>query len=546
MEQPNEDTLKLLLERGNQLFSKRGTLMSLWQDLADNFYPERADFTITRSLGDEFAGNLDTSYPLIVRRDLGNSFSSMLRPTNMEWFKISTSRPDRLDSAGLEWLEWATSLQRRAMYDRPANFLRATKEGDHDFATFGQCVISTEMDRNSMNLLYRCWHLRDVAWCENSSGKIDTVYRKWKPFATDLATLFPGKVHPKITEKLAKSPFAEIDVRHIVVPAERYNTGEEHKFDYVSLYVDVANKHVMEAISVPTLGYVIPRFQTVSGSQYAYSPATVAALPDARLIQAMTGVLLDAGEKAVSPPMIAVEEAIKSDVSIYAGGVTWVDSKYDEKLGEVLRPLTRDQSGIGYGIELRRDAAEMIRQAFYLDKLNLPQMEVGMTAFEFGHRVQEYIRHALPLFEPVEQDYNGNMCEDTFDLLWRHGAFGSPADLPESLLGANIQFTFASPLHEAIEQQKGQKFIESKNLLAQAAEIDPSVAFHVDVHEAFRDALTSIGAPAKWMRPEDEALALIEQDAAAKEQQAEMDNLEQGAGTAESIGKAAQSMEAVE
>jgi hypothetical protein len=55
---------------------------------------------------------------------------------------------------------------------------------------------------------------------------------------------------------------------------------------------------LIHAMPVWTGFYRIPRWQTVSGSQYSYSPATVAALPDARLIQAMTFTLLEAGEKA--------------------------------------------------------------------------------------------------------------------------------------------------------------------------------------------------------------------------------------------------------
>ena len=57
---------KQLLENGDNLFSKRGTLMSLWQEVADNFYPERADFVTSRSLGEDFAAHLNSSYPLIV------------------------------------------------------------------------------------------------------------------------------------------------------------------------------------------------------------------------------------------------------------------------------------------------------------------------------------------------------------------------------------------------------------------------------------------------------------------------------------------------
>lgn len=34
---------KAVIARGDQLFEKRGSLLSLWQEIADNFYVERAD-----------------------------------------------------------------------------------------------------------------------------------------------------------------------------------------------------------------------------------------------------------------------------------------------------------------------------------------------------------------------------------------------------------------------------------------------------------------------------------------------------------------------
>ena len=52
----------------------------------------------------------------------------------------------------------------------------------------------------------------------------------------------------------------------------------------------------------PIIGYVIPRWQTISGSQYAVSPAAVCALPDARLLQSMALILLEAGESRLTRP----------------------------------------------------------------------------------------------------------------------------------------------------------------------------------------------------------------------------------------------------
>src|SRR3546814_9945607 len=78
------------IEHGDALFTKRQPLLSLWQEIADNFYVERSHFTLSRSLGAEFASHLTTSYPPPAGRELGNAFGSMLRPTEKPWFPPTT------------------------------------------------------------------------------------------------------------------------------------------------------------------------------------------------------------------------------------------------------------------------------------------------------------------------------------------------------------------------------------------------------------------------------------------------------------------------
>lgn len=536
------DEAKELVKQGDQLFDKRLSLMSLWQEIADNFYPERADFTTSRSLGVEFADHLMTSYPLLARRDLGNAFSGMLRPTSKQWFHIRTQDYDDLGTEAKAWLEWATKVQKRAMYDKRALFVRATKEADHDFAAFGQCVISTELNKERDGLLYRCWHLRDVAWCEGYDGMPDTVHRKWKPTVRVLHQYFGQNIAPQLKEYLVKEPYREVNVRHIVMPADAYYGSKKFRTPYVSIFLDVDNHHIMEEVGVRTHDYTLPRWQTVSGSQYAYSPATVCALPDARLIQSMTRVLLEAGEKATNPPMLAVQEAIRSDIAIYAGGVTWVDAEYDERLGEVLRPLTQDKSGIPLGMDLRNDVRAMIQEAFFISKLTLPQMAGDMTATEVAQRVQEYIRQALPLFEPMESEYNGALCERTFDILLANGAFGPSDSIPEELRGQDIEFRFESPLQEAEERQKGQRFIEAKSMLAAAVDLDPSVLANIDANAAMRDVLEGLGIPAKWMNSKERVAEIKAQQEEEQQAQQLLAAMGQSAAVVEQMGNAGQAV----
>lgn len=521
----------------DDLLNKKSPLNSLHQEIADNFYPERADFTVSRSLGTDFAAQLMSSYPVRCRRDLGNQFSTMLRPTARPWFHVKRRFEEKDESEIKEYLEWFENVQRRAMYDPHSLFTRAAKEADHDFAAFGQCAISVEMNGLMNGLLYRCWHLRDMAWQEDEEGKIGFIVRKWKPTALTLQRAFKDKIDPKIAEMVGKTPLEEVECRHFIVPADMYDDKAQGRPRW-SIYYDVRNKHIMSAVPIWGKHYVIPRWQTVSGSQYSYSPATVCALPDARLLQAMTFTLLEAGEKATSPPIIATRNVVKSDMALYAGGVTWVDEEYDERLGAALRPLDQDFRGFNYGVQMNADTRAMLHSAFFLDALTLPQRAPEMTAYEVGQRVQEYIRNALPIFEPMELEYNSALCEESFDLLWRHGAFGSPSTWPRKLQGADIEFTFESPLHDAIDQQKGTKFQEAQALIGSAIALDPSCVFLPKTEAALRDALLGVGVPATWLNSEDHVeQSKADQQAQAASQQ-KLAAMEQASNTAKNLSQA--------
>lgn len=528
-----------LVDQGQKLLGQRGSLLSLWQTIADNFYPERADFTIERTLGDEFAADLATGVPVMVRRDLGNAIAGLLRPTNKVW---AHTRVDNWDSVTLEsraWLERADERQRLAMYHRPTNFSRATREADHDFAAFGQAVLQVTRNSLANGLLFRCWHLRDCAWSEGPDGDINTVFRKWKTHAINVVRMFPKTVHPEVRKRAEQDPFAVVELWHCEVPSDiaEEGMGNGRGLRVKSVYIDPTNKHELESVDIPEMSYIIPRWQTVSGSQYAYSPATVIALPDARTLQEMTLTLLEAGEKATTPPLIGVQEALRSDVNVMAGGITWVDREYDERLGEVLRPLTIDKSGIPLGMDMAASIRAQLTEAFYLNKLSLPPAGgADMTAYEAGQRVQEYIRQALPLFEPMEVEYNGPLCEKTFTILLNAGVFGRIEEIPQELQGQDVKFQFESPLHDAVERVQSQKYLEALTILSNAIGADPAAAHLLDAGKGAKDALLATGVPASWLRTDAQIRERLALEAQAQQQQALLEQMQQGANVAKTIG----------
>jgi hypothetical protein len=552
-----------LIAIGDKLFSDRFPLLTLWQTFAENFYPLRADMTRARYISEEFASYLMTGRPVLAHRELANQISAILRPRNMDWFQASTGE-DAIDKdpACRRWLEEVPKVMRRVMYDHTSQFTRATKEGDADYILFGQCIIEPRLNSLMNGVSYRTWHLRDCVWAENDELEIDQFHRKWQPTARQLLAFckrFNLTPHPDLVKKgTSDQPFVKVNCRVITLPADEYDswTSEGAKtakdrrqgpHRFVRITVDEEHQTILEEIPQRDLGYVIPRWVTIGGfSQYAYSPTAIVALPDARMLQQMTLTLIEIGQKIVDPPMIAVGDAIQGGTNLYAGAINWVDPDYDERTGEVLRPITLDHSGLQWGTEYEERVEKILQEAFYLNVLNLPPIQAGekMTATEVEARIREYIQRATPLFEPMDLEYNGRLCESTYNILDRIGAFGSMWDRPPPLQGRNINFKFTNPLVQATGERKLTSFTKVGQLLGAAIEFsgDQSLTADLDTDTAFRDAYEGTGAPSTWLRSKEEAQKIKDQ---ARQQQQAAQQASMLGHVAEQGGKAAMAVKNV-
>lgn len=530
------------LRIGDALFGKKGQVDSLWQEIALNFYPLRADFTNNRTEGEEFADHLFSSYPVMACRELGNLFASRLRDRSNKWFAIHVDE-EELDDGDAEraFLEHLTEIQWRAMYSQNTQFVRATKEADHDFAAFGNAVIWYGMNVAGDGLLYRNYHLRDCVWSENAEGKIDCLHRNWNPSARQLKHHFPASISDQVQKACQKDPERKFSCRHVILPTRyyEYKTKGGKTYPYVSLFVERETETILEEVGLNYFPYVVPRWMTVSGSVYGVSMATMVLLPDGRTMQVIMRTMREAGEKYVDPPMIAVGDAIRGDMALYAGGVTNVDMEYDERLGDVLRPIAQDRGGMPIGFEIATALKEDIRAGFFLDKIQMnPVSGKEMTAFEFSRHLQETIRQTAPIFEPITEGYSDPLCEGTFQLLADNGAFPLEA-MPESLSGRDIKFKFRSPLAEMAEQREAEIFGQVlQQFVMPASQVDPAQLEQADLDISLRDAMRAAGWKQSWFKPKEAIQERRDQMAQQQQQLQAMQAAQSIADTAEKGGKA--------
>ncbi|MFN7090711.1 MAG: portal protein, partial [Allorhizobium sp.] len=214
-----------LLEIDARLFSAKGTMDSLHQEIADFFYPERADFTSEIILGQEFVSHLTDSYPVLVRRELGDQIGSMVRPDGRQWFKASASnKAIARDRSAAEFLEFMTEVNTAILGSRDSSFRRAASELEHDFAAFGMGWLQVAYNKKRDNLIFRCHHPKHCAGQEGPDGLTNHVHRKCDMTAHAMAHLFgEGKLPQSAKNALKdKDTTTTFKTRHVFIPLDLY------------------------------------------------------------------------------------------------------------------------------------------------------------------------------------------------------------------------------------------------------------------------------------------------------------------------------------
>lgn len=528
-----DDNANELLRLSDRMFSTKYRLDVLWQRLAEEFHPERADFTRNRIDGDEFAENMFESTPAQNRRELAYAMGSLMRPPAKKWFKLKPSEDERKTDRAMVWLGWANDRMRSILYARQSGWQRAMQESDNDVVSFGNAVLSmTECHERTGQVIYEAHHLRDCAWTHDRHKVVNRLDRKMKITLADWEKTFPGvPLSQDRAKRREKDPFGEIEVRHIALPCEAYEMyrkakkGEKKK-PHVSVYVDVEKREIIKEGGYFEFPYYVRRWNLKYNSPYGYSPAAMLGLVDARVLQAQSRLILDAGELAVRPPLLARDEVL-GEAGVYAGAILFMDADYDERKGEALRPLDLG-SNLQIGLEQKQDTRAILAAAWFLNKLTLPA-DKDMTAYEVGERLAEYIRSIGPVVEPFEADNTG-LLDSTFSMGLRLGRFGPREQIPPEIRGVDLAYDFDTPIQIAYSRQKAMRARETITALGENIKLTgkPELADNYDLDRLTRDQARAIDGEATWLVAEEER----DEGRAQRAQQMQMEqtkaNLAQG------------------
>lgn len=511
----SDSRVESLMKMAEAAFTRFEPWRQLSQDIAANFYPMRADFTQSLQLQD-FASDLMDGSPLSMRENLGNAIDAMLRQG--QWFHVGTGDRERDDRPGNKvGLNRATDVLSAIIKNRKSNWRNATKEADMDWCSFGGCVMSVEEAPSRDHVMFRAWHPKDCAWNLDENGRLYCFYRKMQMSARNIlkkveSGVWKGAVSQNIREAVKLDPGKEFPLMHVLMRADdlyaaSYKDQKRIRHEYISIYMDCENRTYLNELGSPVFNYVAPRMRTMGNLPFGFSPMALNSIADARMLQDMSLVILEQGQKAVDPPTIGAGSVFTRDLKLFAGGHTEVDLDEGRRLQDVFTTVDTGER-INVGLELKADVRALIADAWLMNKLMLPSLR-DMREVEVMVRTEEFRRAALPFFQPIESNYHSELLGVAFDVA-TNARMISPEMFPPELRGHDIDFTFDSPLNEAEGKLIVDKYFTAINIVAAMEPIDPSAKNLFKIRKAAEEAL-SFGGKAEWIATDEERAALDEQ-----------------------------------
>lgn len=535
-------SVKRQLDRWASLKTQRDPWESHWQELADAMRPTRGGFRAEEIEGAKRTENMFDSAPMIAVRGLASAVEGMLTPKTSQWFKIKAELDDlNNDDDAKAWFDDAEGRMWRAIYSAPARFSKAFAEAYLDLVTFGTGIVFMGENLRLREMTFRAIHLKNVWLASDESGGIDTLYLGDKLTARQAAQRWGEENLGKKTKEALKmeqgkeSRDRKFQFLHVVLPREDRKEGKTNKnMPFASLVIDVDSEHLVEESGFHEFPYSVMRWDTAAGEDYGRSPGMMA-LPDAKTLHQMGKTLLEAGHKAVDPPVWTPADSIASTAKSFPGGITYFDAEALAGTG-LRQPFFPMQTGANMplGREMQNDVRNQIFSAFFKNVLNLPTDGPQMTATEVVERKQEFIRTVGPTFGRLEADGPAMVVERVFGVMARAGAL---APAPESLQGKSVKFEYASPVEGMRKQIEAASGLRTMEFIGPFIQVDQSILDNFDFDRMARDVPEAADMPRSWIRHQDDVNEIRQSRAEAQQQAAEVEGALSGAERVAGIAK---------
>ena len=490
------DPIQRLRQRYDALKSstERSNCEAHWQELAEVISPRKLDFVGMRTPGDKRMSKVFDPTGIAANDMLAAGLHGMATNPASKWFSLRMvgERVPGEDGEDVDINEVPTvqkymsdveEMMWQRLYQPGSNFTTALHECYLDLGAFGTSVLFVGQ-RDDGGLMFESRPLSECLIAENHEGRVDTVFRRTTYTVRQMMQMKVSDnwaVSDKVEQLYRDEKFDEpIEVIHVVYPRVEREWGKKNvdNMPWASIYFEREEAHLLEEGGFPEFPYLVPRWGKYAGELYGRSPGMVA-LPDVKMLQAMTLTKIKLLQKAADPPMWLKDDGVVGQTRTIPGGINyWRGNPND---GVMLQPVSLQ--GVQYLMQDIAQLREQVLRAFYADLLRMND-RANMTATEVVQRTAEQMRLFGPLIGRLESEMLGPLVERVFGILTRQGLL---PQAPDMIQEREFTVEYVSPIATAQKQQSANGVMQVMQLIGMfGPEVAAQIAqANLDINKLF-------------------------------------------------------------
>lgn len=512
------DSASTIMKWYDAAVSRKTESNNLREDAGKYAWPTARDMyrAPENSDGQEYALDVFDSTAINASFRLASNIFSYLMPVGTTWFEFEASDyEDNQNPQIAEWLSKASRITHKEIWR--SNFIREMLAAVRSMVVFGTGVLSVE--RVDKELVYRAYHVGDIAFQENSKGVIDTVFRNVSYTARQAVQEFGEDNLPDKIKEAADKP-SQANERfkfiHAVFPAKDFDSRKITSKKFRSTYIYVNDKKIVKEDGFNSNPYFIMRFAIAPGELWGRGPV-IEMLPDIRQLNQMQFDFTEASELALHPPMIVDDDGVIGQPVTEPRGIIYKRVGSDDprpwNTGGNL-PITR---------EVLEDKRNVIREGMLLNAFQTLEGTKNISsATESEIRRQEGLVVIAPVVGSVQKEGLDPIIARSLELV-------PESKLPPAPKEFDFDVVYQGRLAMAMSGIQASAI--EINLAAWAPYGELGVFDNIDIDKAYRITALAKSVPAEVLVP-------VEQVAAKRKEEKDKIDAAQAAQTGETASKA--------
>lgn len=507
-----DDVATRIVKGLSNLQSRRQPLENVWQKIMEMVDPANAFITREYSAEQMFKEDLYSTTALRAIPKFVAALQSTVTPPNEQWHRlIPPTRKLKKDQRCISWLEELAEDLFERRYRPAAGFNKAIIKIWYSMAKIGVGCMFIDEASDGSGAEYTCVNMKDFYVSLYDNGQIKKCYRKIKKsfweVCEDLENkeVDPQSVIPQeLYNRCIKEPNTELNLIHAVkklsnkeietcqIEMNKVDGSKEiikRRYKSYLVLTDGGKPVVLHDGYFFTCPYQFARFKELDFDIYSNSPS-MQGLPDIQMLQRMRKSMIEAGEKAVDPTILAKQDAAMGGIQPVAGAI--IPGGLDDQGKENLKALNVTGSA-SLGVDLEELITKGIED-FYLVPLYMMYYQEGkMTATEINQRAMERAMLMSINVFPVENELLSPMVARELDIMERLGVL--PPEIPPELSELlNKDLPYYAIQYEG-EQHKAQEIIKANGIMvtlegaATLSQYEPTVGMAIKGY----DCLATLG-----------------------------------------------------